>query len=59
MAAHSVRAAWHSGAIGAIMGGLDWPSALIALGMDWTEDGTMKTFIKHLLNCNTRVELKC
>ena len=49
-AAHSVRAVWHSGAIGAIMGGLDWPSALIALGMDWTEDGTMKTTVNDISN---------
>ena len=30
--------------------GLVWPLALIALGMDWTEDDTMKTTVNGISN---------
>jgi len=33
-----------------LLGGLDWPLALTALGMDWTEDDTMKTTVNDISN---------
>jgi len=32
------------------IGGLVWPLALTALGMDWTDDDTMKTTMNDISN---------
>ena len=39
-----------------LLGGLDWPLALTALGMDWTEDDTVKTTVNGISNI-TFIEL--